>query len=201
VLVSFWCVTKNIQQLLENYVDKRRNESRSISSSLRPNIIFNAFLSLLIYVLSEVLKIPCRPSATVYSLHWLTVVYSINFIIGFLHPKYFTFWSIHVEVRRWCVRRGSDVTSGPNNMGLQALQQACPLYFSSRRQRLAYEDFSKKPPHVCRIGNMNWFFGNDSGHTTRHFSLWACKSWYNHSLRLYMSSQPLILIILHHVIN
>jgi hypothetical protein len=34
-------------------------------------------------------------------------------------------------------------------MGLQALQQACPLHFSYRRQRLAYEGFSKKPPHVC----------------------------------------------------
>ena len=34
-------------------------------------------------------------------------------------------------------------------MGLQASQQTCPLHFSYRRQRLACEGFSKKPPHVC----------------------------------------------------
>ena len=41
------------------------------------------------------------------------------------------------------------VTSGPSKMELQAFQQGCPLLFSPRRQRLAYEGFSKKPPHVC----------------------------------------------------
>ena len=44
---------------------------------------------------------------------------------------------------------GRDVSSAPSNKRLQALQQPCPLHFSSRRQRLAYEGFSKKPPHIC----------------------------------------------------
>jgi len=62
--------------------------------------------------------------------------------IRFLLTIRFSFLCVNFEYRR-------DVTSEPSKMGLQASQQACPLHFSSRRQRLAYKGFSKKPPHVC----------------------------------------------------
>jgi hypothetical protein len=61
---------------------------------------------------------------------------------SFLLTVHFSFLCANFGHRR-------DVTSRPLKMGLQALQQACPLHFSSRRQRLAYEGFFKKPPHFC----------------------------------------------------
>ena len=100
-------------------------------------------------------------------------------------PRNFTFGSIHVQVRGWRVRSGRDVTSGLTNMGLQALQQASPLKFSSRRQRLAYEGFSKKPPHVCQTEITNYFFAGDA---------LSMQGLQNHNLKFHTGSSPLILM-------